>query len=394
MKKKNILFVINELKGAGAQRVVITLANALVSLGHRVEVILMYNYIDYPIDKLNFNIHIICKKKSQNFLLKLITFPWKYNFFFPWIYKNFSKIVKELNIQFDLCISNLWESDVIIKQEKLPNTYHCIHNSPTIIAQNNLKYLKPISFKLFFKRLIFSTISKNFPFENSPKNINPFYKNTNLIAVSEGVKKNLLESGIEPKTLQTIYNPFNFANIRQQAQAYQVEEQDYIIHVGRLDSLQKRHDVLISAYKKSDIKQKLLLLGNGGYAKTNKKIHQLVKELNLQDKVIFKGFIANPYPYIRQAKLLVLSSDYEGLPMVLIEALILKIPVVSTDCVSGPSEILIDELSNFLSPIGDITALANNIKKAIDHPVNITEKYITKFDDVKIAKQYLQLAET
>jgi len=88
---------------------------------------------------------------------------------------------------------------------------------------------------------------------------------------------------------------------------------------------------------------------------------------------------------------MVLSSDYEGLPTVLIESLILKTPVISTNCLSGPSEILIDKLEPFLSPIGDINALAKNIKNMVDNPVKITNKYIDKFSAEKSAEQYLSL---
>jgi glycosyltransferase involved in cell wall biosynthesis len=116
-----------------------------------------------------------------------------------------------------------------------------------------------------------------------------------------------------------------------------------------------------------------------------------VEELGLQDKVIFKGFNSNPFPYIKNAKALVLSSDFEGFGMVLVEALVLGTPIVSTDCPSGPNEILVDELKPFLSPVGDSEALAKNIKKMVSQPIKITEIYTDRFNAEVSARQYLSL---
>jgi len=126
---------------------------------------------------------------------------------------------------------------------------------------------------------------------------------------------------------------------------------------------------------------------------TGKQIKKLVSDLNLQKKVIFKGFCTNPFPYIKNSKAMILCSDYEGLPTVLIEALILRVPIISTNCLAGPDEILIDELEQFLSPIGDPKALAKNIKKILENPVRITEKYIDRFEAKSSAKKYLALCK-
>lgn len=77
-----------------------------------------------------------------------------------------------------------------------------------------------------------------------------------------------------------------------------------------------------------------------GKGECENKIKELVTSLNLENQVIFTGFKSNPYPLLSKAKGLILSSDYEGLPTVILEALALKVPVISTDCPSGPNEIL------------------------------------------------------
>ena len=91
----------------------------------------------------------------------------------------------------------------------------------------------------------------------------------------------------------------------------------------------------------------------------------MILELNVQDSVILKGFVDNPYKYMRSANVFVLSSIYEGFSVVIAEALSVGIPVVSTDCPSGPSEILEDGKYGLLSPVNDYKALAMNIVETL-----------------------------
>jgi glycosyltransferase involved in cell wall biosynthesis len=374
---KNICLVVNTLgEGGGIERMVLSLAQSLSKLNHRVHVIVLNKQESaFPLNNFNFNLHYIEQPKSpiklicsikQSALLK-------------------QKIV-HIGIRFDLFIANSTYDASVCKQAKLPNLFHIIHNS--LGNQHNqdintIKFKEQVRrpFKSFYKILVRRFLYKFF--------IINLYNKENLIAVSQGVKKDLLKFGIQPKTIQIIYNPFDFSYIKKQSEAYKTDESNYIIHVGNF-TLVKRYDILINAYKQSGIKQKLLLLGDhkrgaGKYAK------QLVNTLNLKNQVIFKGFISNPFPYIKDAQALLLSSDQEGFGMVLVEALILNTPVISTNCISGPSEILIDELQPFLSPTGNAKKLGENIKRMVDNPVKITDKYISRFNDNKIAKQYLAL---
>ena len=144
---------------------------------------------------------------------------------------------------------------------------------------------------------------------------------------------------------------------------YKISE-PIILGVGRLNEV-KGFDDLIKAHKyllMNNVKNKLIILGEGeqrGY------LERLILELNVRDSVILKGFVDNPYKYMRSASVFVLSSKYEGFSVVIAEALSVGLPVVSTDCPSGPSEILEDGKYGLLSPVGDYEGLAMNIIETI-----------------------------
>ncbi|MCH9646133.1 MAG: glycosyltransferase [Proteobacteria bacterium] len=367
----NIGFVIDSLNGGGAERVVLNLTKKIVELGHVVHIFILKDEVDYKIDRNIFKLHVI----SDTGKVHPIRFFNKRK-----LAMLLRKKIDKQNITFDLFVSHLEASDEVTKIAKLPNLYHCIHGVISKFIESKYKNTK--GFKKFRRKYKYFFKMKS------------QYDSTKLITVSQGVADDLTKFGIKPHGCTTIYNPFDFDAIRKSANEKVVDEDNYIICVARF-AKDKRHDLLIKAYAASNIEQKLLLLGTTDKPSDDEQLanlKNLIRELHIEDKVIFKGFIANPYPWIKKAKALVLSSNHEALPTVLIESLILKTQVVSTNCPTGPAEILEDDLSQFLSPVGDIDALSANIKKAIDNPVNITSKHIDKFNAKGIAKQYIELS--
>ena len=133
----------------------------------------------------------------------------------------------------------------------------------------------------------------------------------------------------------------------------------YIVSVTRLEETQKDVSTLIRAYAllvhRHQVSETLLLVGHGRH---QSELEQLALELGVRERITFLGFTPNPLPYMRQAQLMVLSSKYEGLPTVLIEGLILGKVLVSTDCPTGPREILDSGRAGLLTPVGDAAALA------------------------------------
>ena len=143
----------------------------------------------------------------------------------------------------------------------------------------------------------------------------------------------------------------------------------YIVSVARLDEIQKDHRTLLRAYARlvethegGALREDLVIVGDGGF---RAELEALAVELGIGERVHFTGYRNNPHAVVARASALVLSSRYEGMPMVLLEALALGKPVISTDCPTGPREILDDGRFGLLVPIGDVGALAGALGRLL-----------------------------
>ena len=148
---------------------------------------------------------------------------------------------------------------------------------------------------------------------------------------------------------------------------------------------QKNHHLLLQAYAETDQLLPLVLVGQGGL---QAECEALAKQLGISDKVFFVGFHSNPYPWIASATGMVLSSIYEGFGIVIAEALALDVPVISTDCESGPAEIL---PSNNLIPVNDADALAEKMTQLMHHPAYFSHPFNEKLLPKSVAQRYLNL---
>ena len=191
-----------------------------------------------------------------------------------------------------------------------------------------------------------------------------------IITVSNGVADDLSEVlRLKRDTITTIYNPVVSSSLFEKAKAPVTDpwpdapSLPIVIAIGRLDK-QKDFPNLIRAFGlvRRQLTCKLLILGEG---EQRPYLENLIHELDLENDVSLPGFVDNPYAFLKRAQVFVLSSVWEGLPTVLIEALALGVPVVSTDCKSGPREILKDGKYGALVPVGDHTALAEAILQVL-----------------------------
>ena len=197
-----------------------------------------------------------------------------------------------------------------------------------------------------------------------------------IIAVSEGVKKSVQDTIVGMADVFVINNPVITHEIVEKYaeplgdEAFPLDSK-VIISSGRLE-YQKDYETLIRAFAmvKSEIpNSKLCILGIGFMLSY---YNDLCNKLEIAADVIFLGFKLNPYKYLANSNVFVLSSRYEGSPNVLVEAMAAGIPVVATDCPSGPKEILENGKFGKLIPIGDVNEMKRAIISQLVSPMDIS----------------------
>lgn len=366
---RHILFAIDALTGRGAEKVVINLGEELLKLGHIVTFVIYENIIEFDIDpqiniyKLNPLIH------SGSRVFSRLTDHKNVNLF--------KSLLSNIEMQFgtvDLILSSLPRMDRILSLIKSDRIYHIIGNPLSL--QSGIRksiWRKKISRIWHMKRM---------------------YDGRKLIGMSQGIGEDLVKYvKVRPASFKAIYNPFDFDQMKfLGAKPFKLPpnliSKEYLLHIGAFTLQQKRQDLLIEAFALSKLKCKLVLLGRG---KDEEKIRKIIKKYCLTDQVILAGFQANPFPWIKHARLFVLSSDYEGFGNVLIEAMALGTPALSTDCPSGPGEIFINDMQDSLVKCGDAKALGEKMRKFYSKPPHINKKSLKRFEAATITKEYLEL---
>jgi len=219
-----------------------------------------------------------------------------------------------------------------------------------------------------------------------------------VVAVSKGAATDLARVIHRPQSqIEVIYNPVITPTLSAQASEslehrwFQPNEPPVIVGIGRLEP-QKDFTTLILAFKelRKHLDCRLVLLGAG---RQRDALEELIEQLDLQEFVQLAGFVANPYRYLARASLFVLSSAWEGLSNVLIEAVALGVPVVSTDCPSGPREVLADGKHGRLVPVGDWNKMAEAMNDSLsDENLSLApETWLEQFSQEAATKKYLEL---
>lgn len=361
-----ILMIIDGLPGGGAEKVVLTLCQGMQQLGHDVSLISLRDVCHYPIPA-GIDYHVL-KDSCRTPWRKLTELSRR------------AAMLDEAIIacerqkgRYDLVFSNLHKTDRIVGQSKTLDRnrlWFCIHG---ILSTSYLGHRTGLD--RWLKR----------------RKVARVYRQQNIVAVSRAVGNDLQQNlGIEPNQLAIINNPFDITAIQQQAaEPCELAGKDYLIHVGRFHP-HKRHDRLLKAYALSGIQAPLALVGTGNEAHINE-IKRLAVELNISDRVLFLGFQANPYPLIKHATMLVLSSDSEGFGNVLVEALLCDTPVVSTRCPGGPEEILEKAgMNNALAELNE-KSLAEKMAEIYAHPPVINHQQLSDYGLRPICEKYLAL---
>ena len=224
-------------------------------------------------------------------------------------------------------------------------------------------------------------------------------KSDRVVAVSNGVAQDLATTIQFPRRdIQVIYNPVVTPTLLANADSllchpwFQPSCPPTILGVGRL-TYAKNFQVLLKAFAKirKELFVRLVILGDGP---ERANLIQLADNLGVKDDLFMPGFVENPYKYMRNATVFALSSRWEGLPTVLIEALACGTPVISTDCPHGPREILEEGRWGTLVPVNDCNALANALKKSlVNPPPTIPRDSWLKFTSEYAISGYVELLE-
>lgn len=224
-----------------------------------------------------------------------------------------------------------------------------------------------------------------------------------IVTASEGVARDLEQNAkISMEQMTVIYNPVVTPDFTQKAQEtvahpwFEEGQPPVLLGVGRIVK-QKSFATLIRAFAlvRQHCPARLMILGDidAREPQVKPELESLINEFGLQDDVLFLGFVENPYAYMARANVFVLSSIYEGFGNVVAEAIAAGTPVVSTDCESGPAEILNKGQYGELVPVGNHEAMANAIVTTLGQPTDaqVLQARSQAFTIDCIVRQYLDV---
>ena len=216
--------------------------------------------------------------------------------------------------------------------------------------------------------------------------------------------------GIPEEKIRVVYNPVDLEKIdRLRREEIAIEKTRFtFVMVGRFEK-QKNHKLLIEAFHRSKLDAELWLIGDGPL---RRELEEVAAGFGIERRVRFLGRQKNPYKYLTRADCFVFSTDYEGFPNVLLEAEACELPVVSTDCRSGPREILAPgtdfkkrcrrmemERCGILVPVGDVEAMARAMEKVYNDAdlrrqlVERSRQCVQRFANERIVRRLLEVLE-
>ena len=232
------------------------------------------------------------------------------------------------------------------------------YNPDIIISTNPIMWFLAFWIsKLFSKK---RTVISWYHYSLSQKDVNKaILKSSNYYwAISSGIKKELVARGISENKIFLVYNPMpGPSNLIPKNKS---DKGVNLVYVGRLmlDG-QKNFRELVEALALVDSKWRLTVYGDGDLQECQK----FAKQSGIQDKITWKGFVSNPWDNLDKADALILTSKFEGLPMVLGEALAHGVFCISSNCPTGPDDLIQNGVNGFLYELGSITELADKISR-------------------------------
>lgn len=364
VKSGLIAFFLPLLSGGGAERVMLNLAEGFVTKGVKVDFVLAKAEGPY-LDQVHEKVRLVDLGSSG-------------------VLASLPGLVRYLRKEQPIAlISALDHANVVAIWAKVLARGR---TRSVVTLHNTISEKRKLASKLSRGSVIPFLIRLFFPLANS------------IIAVSKGVADDYAEvAGLDSGKIKVIYNPVITNSLLDKSAApldhpwFSSGEPPVILSVGRLTE-QKNYTGLIQAFARvrEKVTARLLILGEG---ELRGELEELVERLNLKGEVSLPGFVDNPYRYMKQAAVYVLSSAWEGLPTVLIEALAVKVPVVATNCKSGPNEILRGGKLGKLVPVDDVPALAESIVECLtDKKSFVTMEDLDPYTQDYAVNEYLAVA--
>lgn len=366
-----IAFVINDLSGGGAEKVLQLLSGFLIDRGHEIKVILLQSGNDAyelpaAVESVVLRSGRLCRGVGKVFALPLAAVE-------------IARLLRRWNPE--VCVSNMPRSNVAHVMSRWFGNKLPVVITEHIATWDNYPSSRPAD------RIMRSMIRRHYPRADA------------VIAVSRGVAEGLRGFGVDAARVHVQHNPISLDAIRERAELAsglsEASRVPTVITVGRLAE-QKDHHTLLRAFAlvRRQMEARLILVGEGPLRAD---LSSLVQQLGIVESVEFAGWQDNPFALLESADLFVLSSRYEGFGNVLVEAMACGLPVVSTDCPSGPSEILQDGAAGLLVPVGDANALADAMTSVLmdrelrDRLVAEAHRRAPEFDISVIGPEYESL---
>jgi len=396
-KGQHVALLMVSLEGGGVQKSLLHLAQALADRGHSVDLVLYKAQGDF-VDSVPSTIRVVALESAPVWIGRLLAF----------------RAAPEHFLHLALPILLPLKPQVTLRC--LPALVRYLREERPVVLFSADTYLNLIA--LWAKRLagisVHTVISERVHLSSHLRDgakrrkwrwrfIVPLLRRTypeadRIIAVSHGVADDLRAlAGLPPELVTTVYNPVVDSELANKADAsidhpwFKPGAPPVIIAVGRLTE-QKDFPTLLRAFSqvRAQRQARLLLLGEG---EMRGKLEALARELGIDRDVSLSGFTNNPFAYMARAAVFVLSSAYEGLPGVLIQALACGCPVVSTDCPSGAAEILENGQYGRLVPVGDPAAMAQAILSTLEAPPDrgLLQKRASLFSVDRAVEQYLEV---
>lgn len=212
-----------------------------------------------------------------------------------------------------------------------------------------------------------------------------------IVAQSEDMKEDLLKNYFQSEKIVVINNPIDYKKVNRLANEERLftfdESKINLLSVSRLRE-EKRHDLMLKTLSLLPSKYHLTIVGSG---EKEESLKILAKQLNVEQRVVFQGHQSNPYTYMKEADLFLLTSEREGFPNVLLEANALGLAIVAFACQGGIKEIIKMGENGFFVRYGDCEAMVKQIEKAINTNFNkedIKNKVIERYGEEFILNKY------